>query len=153
MYDWNPRIHSAAFVTLMTEQFNVVLWSKQQSNVTDMLEKLCEVDKCVSQIDLRKWHARQVLITDIFSDVYTVCYRWHFFYFTSIHTNMQIISTYWFLAGGYLHNWLIHEHVICISSYMYMKNVNDLTGWLSQTTDISKDFVWSPGNWDKESRL
>ena len=36
---------------------------------------------------------------------------------------------------------------------MYMKNVNDVTGWLSQTTDISKYFVWSPGFWDKESRL
>ena len=32
----------------------------------DVLEKLCEVEKCVSQIDLRKQHARQALITDIF---------------------------------------------------------------------------------------
>ena len=53
----------------------------------------------------------------------------------------------------YLHNWLIHVHAICSSTYMYMKNVNDVTGWLSQTTDISKYFVWSPGLWDKESRL
>ena len=51
---------------LMTEQFNGVLWCKQQSNVTDVLEKLYEVDKCVSQIDLRKRRARQALITDIF---------------------------------------------------------------------------------------
>ena len=36
---------------------------------------------------------------------------------------------------------------------MYMKNVNDVTGWLSQTTDISKYFDWSPGLWDKESHL
>ena len=34
-----------------------------------------------------------------------------------------------------------------------MKNVNDVTGWLSHTTDISKYFVWSPGLRDKESRL
>ena len=32
----------------------------------DVLEKLCEVDKYVSQIDLRKQHARQALITDSF---------------------------------------------------------------------------------------
>ena len=44
--------------------FNGVLCYKQQSNVTDVLEKLCEVD-IVSQIDLRKWRARQALITDI----------------------------------------------------------------------------------------
>ena len=31
--------------------------------------------------------------------------------------------------------------------------VNDVTDWLSQTTDISKYFVWSPGLWDKESPL
>ena len=84
--------------------------------------------------------------------VYTVCYR-HFFYFTSIHTNMQIISSYWFLSGGYLHNWLIHVHAICSSTHMYMKNVNDVTGWLSQTIGILKYFVWSPGLWDIESRL
>ena len=66
---------------------------------------------------------------------------------------MKIISTYWFPSGMYLHNWLIHVHAICSSTYMYMKNVNDVTGWLSQTTDISKYFVWSPGPWDKESRL
>ena len=51
---------------------------------------------------------------------------------------MQIISTYWFLSSGYLHNWLIHVHAICSSTYMYMKNVNGVTGWLSQTTDSSK---------------
>ena len=34
--------------------------------MTDVLEKLYEVDKCVSQIDLRKRRARQALITDIF---------------------------------------------------------------------------------------
>ena len=66
-------------------------------------------------------------------------------YFTPIHTNMQIISTYWFLSGMYLHNWLIHVHAIYSSTYMYMKNLNDNTCWLSQTTDISKYFVWSPG--------
>ena len=48
----------------MTERFNGLLWCKQQSNVTDVLEKLCEVDKCVSQTDLRKRSARQALITD-----------------------------------------------------------------------------------------
>ena len=52
-----------------------------------------------------------------------------------------------------MHNWLIHVHAIYSSKYMYMKNVNDVTGWLSQTTDISKYFVWSPGLRDKESRL
>ena len=31
--------------------------------------------------------------------------------------------------------------------------VNDVTNWLSQTTDNSKYFVWSPGLWDKESSL
>ena len=30
---------------------------------------------------------------------------------------------------------------------------NDVTHWLSQTTDTSKYFVWSPGLWDKESHL
>ena len=140
---------------LMTERFNGLLWCKQQSKVTDVLEKLCEVDKCVSQIDLRKRRAKQALITDnVLGCIHnTVCYRWHFFHFTSIHINMQIISTYSFLSGGYLHNWLIHVHAIYSSTYMYMKNVNDVTGWLSQTTDISKYFVWSPGLRDKESRL
>ena len=57
---------------------------------------------------------------------------------------MQIISTYWFLSGMYLHNWLIQIHAICSSTYMYMKNVNDVTGWLSQTTDIWKYFVSVP---------
>ena len=31
--------------------------------------------------------------------------------------------------------------------------MNDVTNWLSQTTDNSKYFVWSPGLQDKESRL
>ena len=66
---------------------------------------------------------------------------------------MQTIPTYWFLSGGYLHNWLIHVHAMCSATNMYMKNVNDVTGLLSQTTDISTYFVWSPGLWDKESRL
>ena len=74
---------------------------------------------CVSQIDLRKRCARQALITDIFLEC--------------------------ILSGMYLHNWLILVHAICSSTYMYMKNVNDVTGWLYQTTDISKYFVWSPG--------
>ena len=30
-----------------------------------MLKKLCQVDKCVSQIDLRKQYAKQALITDV----------------------------------------------------------------------------------------
>ena len=34
-----------------------------------------------------------------------------------------------------------------------MKKVDDVTDWLSQTTDISKYFVWYPGLWDKESHL
>ena len=34
-----------------------------------------------------------------------------------------------------------------------MYKVNDVTNWLSQTTDNSKYFVCSPGLWDKESRL
>ena len=34
--------------------------------------------------------------------------------------------------------WLIHRST-------YMKKVNDVTGWLSQTTDISKYFIWAPG--------
>ena len=34
-----------------------------------------------------------------------------------------------------------------------MYKVNDVTYWLSQTTDNSKQFVWYPGLWDKESRL
>ena len=128
---------------------------KRVKLISVVLEKLCEVDKCVSQINLRKWRARQALITDNFLECIhsTVCYQWHFFYFTSILTNMQIISTYSFLSSGYLHNWLILVHAICSSTYMYMKNVNDVTGWLSQTTDISKYFVWSPGLWDKEIRL
>ena len=62
-------------------------------------------------------------------------------------------STYWFPSSMYLHNWLIHVHAICSSTNMYMKNENDVTGWLSQTTDISKYFIWSPGLWDKESCL
>ena len=62
------------------------------------------------------------------------------------YTNIQIISKFWFLSGMYLHNWLI-------PSSTYMKKVNDVTGWLSQTTDISKYFIWSLGLKDKESRL
>ena len=101
---------------------------------------------CVSQIDLRKRRARQALITDIFR-MYTQCAIGDISFFSSHpYTQiMQIISTYWFLSGMYLHNWLIHVHAICSSTYMYMKNVNDVTGWLSQTTDISKYFVWPPG--------
>ena len=33
-------------------------------------------------------------------------------------------------------------------SSTYMKKVNDITDWLSQTTDISKHIVWYPGLWD-----
>ena len=36
---------------------------------------------------------------------------------------------------------------------VYMYKPNDVTNWLSQTTDNSKYFVWSPGLWDKEHRL
>ena len=60
---------------------------------------------------------------------------------------MQIISKYWLLFSMYLHNYCLTQ------SSTYMKKVNDVTGWLSQTTDISKYFVWSPGLWDKECRL
>ena len=42
------------------------LFLQQQSNLTDVLEKLCQVDKCVSQIDLSKRCAKQALITDFF---------------------------------------------------------------------------------------
>ena len=65
-----------------------------------------------------------------------------------VHTHTHKYAnyfTYWFLSGMYLHNWLIHVHVICSSTYMYMKNVNDVTGWLSQTTDIAKYIIWSLG--------
>ena len=34
-----------------------------------------------------------------------------------------------------------------------MYKANDVTNWLSQTTDNSKHFVWSPGLWDKGSLL
>ena len=34
-----------------------------------------------------------------------------------------------------------------------MYKVNDVTNWLSQTTDNLKYFLWSPGLWDKESHL
>ena len=119
----------------LTAFFDVNNYQKQ----TNVLKKLCRVDKCLSQIDLRKCRARQAFVrmykqcamSDIVSHPYTI---------------MQIISNYWFLSGKYLHNRLTH-------SSTYMKKVNDVTGWLSQTTDISKYFVWSPGLWDKESRL
>ena len=150
----------------MTEQFNNVLWCKQQSNVTDMLEKcvklismvvekLCEVDKCVSQINFRKSRARQALIRTIFLEMY-IQYSVLSVTFLLFHIHTHKYANYFHIFVSlwwYLHNWLIHVHVICSSTYMYMKNVNDVTGWLSQTTDISKYFVWSPGLWDKESRL
>ena len=59
-------------------------------------------------------------------------------FFSHPYTNIQITSKYWFLSGVYLHNWLIH-------SSTYMKKVNDITCWLSQSTHILKYFVWSPG--------
>ena len=68
-----------------------------------------------------------------------------------IHTHkyanyFHILVSLWYVFGiSQNHNWLIHVHAICSSTYMYMKNVNDATGWLSQTTDISKYFVWFPG--------
>ena len=42
------------------------LFLQQQTNVTDILEKLCHVDKCVMQIDLSKRCAKQSVITDFF---------------------------------------------------------------------------------------
>ena len=110
-----------------------------------MLEKLCEVDKCVSQTDLRKRHARQALITDIFLEcIHSVLLVT---FLSLFHTHTHKYAKYFLIlvSGMYLHNWLIHVHVICSSTYVYMKNVNDVTDWLSQTTDISKYFVWSPG--------
>ena len=65
--------------------------------------------------------------------------------------HMHIISKYWFLSSMYLHNWLIRVHSSWSSTYM--KKMNNVTDWISQTTDISKYFVWSPGLWDKESCL
>ena len=69
-------------------------------------------------------------------------FQWHF---SHPYTNMQIISKYWFLSGMYLHNWLKH-------SSTYMKKVNDVTGWLTLTTGISKYFVWSLGLRVKDSQ-
>ena len=138
----------------MTEQFNGILWWKQQPNVTNVQEKVWKVDKCVSQIDLRKQRARRAMITDIFFRMYTQCAISDISFISHPYTQIcKFISIYWFLSGGYLHNWLIHAHAICSSTYMYMKNVNDVTGWLSQTTDISKYFIWCPWLRDKESRL
>ena len=34
-----------------------------------------------------------------------------------------------------------------------MKKTTDVTDWLSQTIDISKYFIWSPGLWDKDGLL
>ena len=43
----------------------------------------------------------------------------------------------------YLHNWLIHVHAICSSTYMYMKNVNDVTvGYLKLL--ISRSILSGP---------
>ena len=111
-----------------------------------MLEKLCEVDKCVSQIDLRIRRARQALIRDIFlkciHSVLSVTFLSLFHTNTHKYENYSTYHAYWFLSSMYLLNWLIRVHAICSSTYMYMKNVTDVTCWLSQTTDISKYFVW-----------
>ena len=109
--------------------------------MTDVLEKLYEVDKCVSQINFRKWRARQALITDIFLECIHSVLSVTFLLF-HIHTHKYANHL---IGVSLVHNWLIHVHAICSSTYMYMENVNDVTGWLSQTTDISKYFVWSPG--------
>ena len=90
-----------------------------------MLEKLCQADKCVSQIDLRKRRAKQALITDDLRMYKQCAFR---------------SST---VLGCFLASW----------SSTYMKKVNDVTDWLPQTTDISNYFVWYPGLWAKESRL
>ena len=42
------------------------LFLQQQTDVTDILEKLCAIDKCVTQIDLSKRCAKQSMITDFF---------------------------------------------------------------------------------------
>ena len=74
----------------------------------------------VSQIDLRKRRARQALITDIFLRMYTHCAICDISFIS--HPYTQICkSSYWYPSGGYLHNWLIHVHAICSSTYMYMK--------------------------------
>ena len=135
----------------MTEHCLTAFFGVNNNQTWPTCWRNCVKLMCVSQIDLRKRRALQTLITDICLEcIHSVL---SVTFFSLVHTNMKIISTNWFPSGMYLHNWLIHVHAICSSTYMYMKNVNDVTGWLSQTTDISKYFVWSPGLWDKESRL
>ena len=107
--------------------------------MTDVLEKLYEVDKCVSQIELRT-----AIDHRHFFRMYTQCAICDISFISLPYTQI-CKSSDWYPSGGYLHNWLIHVHAICSSTYMYMKNVNDVKGWISQTTDISKYFVWSPG--------
>ena len=94
--------------------------------MTDVLEKLCEVDVCFTN-RLEETACKTGIDHGRFFRMYTQ-YVIRDISFTPIHTHMQVISTYWFLSGGYLHNWLIHVHAICSSTYMYMKNVNDVTG-------------------------
>ena len=84
-----------------------------------MLEKLCQVDKCVSQIDLRKRRAKQALITDVFG-MYKQC---------AISDISKFNSS---------------DLLSCKLKFHIHEKVNDVTDWLSQFIDISKYFVWYP---------
>ena len=70
--------------------------------MTDMLEKLCEVDG-VSQIDLRKWRARQALITDIFLE--------------SIHSVFSV--TFLSLVYTHTHKYANYFHILVSLRYVF----------------------------------
>ena len=71
--------------------------------MTDVLEKLCEVDKCISQIDLRKWHARQALIKDIFLEC--------------IHSVLSM--TFLSLFRTHSHKYANYFHVLVSRQYVF----------------------------------
>ena len=138
------------FVECINSVLSVIFWS---STVLDCF--LYDFSKCTcSDLKLILYSNMKdfILLMCRAGQSKLICVLSLFHTHTHIYANY---STYWFPSSTYLHNWLIHIHIhaICSSTYMYMKNVYDVTDWLSQTTDISKYSVWFPGLWDKESRL
>ena len=66
-YIWlKPTNTWGRHLTLMTEHCLTAFFDVNNNQMTDVLEKLCEVDKCVSQTDLRKQCSRQALIMHFF---------------------------------------------------------------------------------------
>ena len=104
--------------------------------MTNVLEKLCQVDVCFTN-RLEETACKMGIDHRPFLRMYKQCVVSDIF-FTPIHkyaNYFQILVSLWY---------------VFIHSSTYIKKVNDITGWLSQTTDTSKYFVWSPGLRDYE---